>query len=136
MASIVAITASLAFTSTVALAAPPARAAGPSAAATASKRCGVASDEAVFEAPGVQVYFEQLGFNKRAGYRQQRLIACVLPAHTTRVVGTVDELSGKDAGGKEASEGYSVDGLVGGRYLWATLERSSPSTGRSPSTFR
>lgn len=90
-------------------------------AVTASRRCGVASERAVFEAPGVQVYFKQLGFNKRAGYRQGSLIACVLPAHTTRVVGTIDEIHD---GGLQG-ESYKVNGLIGGRYLWATVARTS-----------
>jgi hypothetical protein len=120
-----AIVASLAFASTPARASPPPRAGAPSASTASSKPCGVASDEAVFEAPGVQVYFKQLGFNKRAGYRRQSLIACVLPART-RVVGTVDEFSSKQVKEQEASEGYTVNGLIEGRYLWVTLGRSSP----------
>ncbi len=124
--------ASIAIAAAIALLAPLAHAQRPRAqmahartvspAAAASRRCGVASEQAVFEAPGVQVYFRQLGFNKRAGYRQERLIACVLPAHTMRVVGTIDEIHD----GGIQSESYKVNGLIGGRYLWATVVRTSP----------
>jgi hypothetical protein len=78
VASIMAIATSLACAAPVALVALPLRPgarSAPAARGAASKRCGVASDEAVFEAPGVQVYFKQLGLNKRVGYRQQSLIA-------------------------------------------------------------
>jgi hypothetical protein len=86
----------------------------------ASKRCGVASDEAIFEAPGVQVYVGKITFNKRFHAPEKAVIACVLPARTSRVV----------LKAIEPASGLAIGGLFGGRYLLTSFT-SSGETGIS-----
>src|ERR1700734_95117 len=62
-------------------------------ATTSSTRCGVPSSEATFEAPGVQVYYKQLEYNKKTGRPRRQLIACALPTYTKQVIGTINEFS-------------------------------------------
>ncbi len=118
MTSSLAIAASLALLCADASARPRSRTGARTAPAQpASKRCGVASDEAIFEAPGVQVYVGKIGFNKRFRAPEKALIACALPARTSRLI----------VKGFDPASGLAVNGLIGGRYLLTSFSGGAPT---------
>ena len=84
------------------------------------KRCGVATVRTVYATPKLQIY------TVPKSTFSSDLIACVLPAHTTILIG--HNVNPKSDNG---NANYSVVRVIGGRYVWARVDYSSVNSGES-----